>query len=88
MLQHVGMSWIISYNREMEYEMNTKSNHLDWLNKGPWYKINIFSKLHGIRFEGFITQARTDRNNIMCSLVTHDSLQLDYKDYESNIGDS
>ena len=29
MLHHVGMSWIISSNQEMEYEMNTKNNHLD-----------------------------------------------------------
>ena len=87
MLHHVGMSWIISSNREMEYEMNTKSNHLDWLNKGPWYNINIGSKLHGSRFEDFITQARTDRYNLMCSLVAHDRLQLDCKDNESSIGD-
>ena len=65
MLHHVGMLWMISSNQEMEYEMNTKINHLDWLNKGPWYNINICSKLHGIKFEGFITQARTDRYNIM-----------------------
>ena len=55
MLHHVGMSWIISSNLEMEYEINTKSNHLDWLNKGPWYNRNICSKLHGRRFEDFIT---------------------------------
>ena len=35
MFHHVGMSCIISSNREMEYEMN-KTNHQDWLNKGPW----------------------------------------------------
>ena len=29
MVHHVGMSWIISSNQEMEYEINTKSNHLD-----------------------------------------------------------
>ena len=29
MLHHVGMSWIISSNQEMEYDMTTKSNHLD-----------------------------------------------------------
>ena len=29
MLYHVGMSWIISSNQEIEYEMNTESNHLD-----------------------------------------------------------
>ena len=71
MLDHVGMSWIISSNQEMEYEMNTKNNHLDWSNKGPWYNKNICSKLHGIKFEGFITQARIDRYNIICPLVAH-----------------
>ena len=65
--------------------MNTKSNHLYWLNKGPWYNKNICSKLHGIKFEDFITQARTDGYNIMCSLVAHDRLQTYYKDYESSI---
>ena len=67
--------------------MTTKSNHLDWLNKAPWYNKNICSKLHGIKFEDFITQARTDRYNIMCSLVAHDRLQTYYKYNESSIGD-
>ena len=79
MLHHVGMSWIISYNREMEYEMN-QTNHQDWLNKVPWYNTFICSKLHGSRFEYFITQARTDQYNLMCYLVDHDRLQQDYKD--------
>ena len=70
----------------MGYEIN-KTNHQDWLNKGPWYNTSICSKLHGSRFEYFITQARIYRYNIMCSLVAHDRLQLDYKDYESSIGD-
>ena len=35
MLHHVGMSWIVSPNQEMEYEMNTKNDNLDWLNKDP-----------------------------------------------------
>ena len=86
MLHHVGMSWIISPNQEMEYEINTKSNHLNWLNKGPWYNINIYSKLHGIRLDDFITQARTDRYNLMCSLVAHDRLEPDYEDDVSSIG--
>ena len=76
---HVGISWIISSNQEMDYEMD-KNNHQDWLNKGPWYNISICSKLHGSRFEDFITQARTDQYNLMCSLVAYDRLQLDYKD--------
>ena len=86
-LHHISMSWIISSNREMEYEINAESNHLDWLNKGPWYNRNICSKLHGSRFEAFIAQARTDRYNLMCYLVPRDRLQLDYKDDESSIGD-
>ena len=59
-MHHVGMSWIINYNQKMEYEMNTKINHLDWSNKGPWYNKNICSKLHGIEFEDFITQVLID----------------------------
>ena len=64
-----------------------ETNHQDCLNKGPWYNISICSKLHGSRFEDFITQARTYRYNLMFSLVAHYRLQLDYKDDESSIGD-
>ena len=73
------MSWIISSNQEMYYEMD-ENNHQDWLNKGLWYNISICSKVHGSRFEDFITQAKTDRYNLKCSLVSHDRLQLYYKD--------
>ena len=38
-------------------------------------------------FEDFITQERTDRYNLMCSLVSRDRLQSDYEDDESSIGD-
>ena len=55
------------------------------MNKGPRYNKNICSKLHGIKFEDFITQARTDRYNLMCSLVAHDRLEPDYKDNETSI---
>ena len=54
----------------MKYEMD-KNNHPDWLNKFPWYNTAICSRLHGSLFEDFITHARTDRYNIMCSLVAH-----------------
>ena len=37
-------------------------------------------------FEDFIIHARTDRQNIMCSLVAHDKIQQDYEDDESIIG--
>ena len=71
MLHHVGMSWIISSNEEMKYDID-KINHQDWLNKGPWYNIDICSRLHGILFEDFIIHARTDRYNLTCSLVAQD----------------
>ena len=58
-LRHVGMSWIISSNKEMKYEMD-KNNHQGWLNKGPWYNTSIYLKSHGSMFEDFITHARTD----------------------------
>ena len=80
------MSWIISSNQEMNYEMD-ENNHQDFLNKGPWYNTFICSKLHGSRFEDFITQTRTYRDNPMCSLFAHDRLQLDYKNDESSTGD-
>ena len=47
----------------------------------------LTSKLYGTTFEDFITQARTDRYNIMCSLVAHDRLQENKPDYEISIGD-
>ena len=70
-LHHVGISWIISSNDEMKYEID-EVNHQDWLNKGPWYNTYICSRLHGSLFEDFITHARTDIYNLMYSLVVHD----------------
>ena len=52
-LHHVGISWIVSYNQEMEYEMDG-NNYQDWLNKGPWYNTSIYSMLHGFRFEDLL----------------------------------
>ena len=64
-----------------------KNNNQDWLNKGPWCNISICLKLHGSMFDDFITQARTDIYNLMCYLVAHDRLKLDYKYDGSSIGD-
>ena len=38
-------------------------------------------------FEDFITQARTDRYNIMCYLVVHDKMQPNYEDDKIVLGD-
>ena len=84
-LHHVGMLWIIISNNEMKYEID-KSNHQDWLNKGPWYNTDICSRLHGSLIEDFITHARTDRYNLMCYLVAHDKKIPAYEDDEISIG--
>ena len=39
-------------------------------------------------FEYFITYARYDRYNIICSLVAHYQIQPAYEDYETSMGDS
>ena len=75
-LHHVSMSWIIRSKKEMKYEID-ESNHQDWLNKGPLYNTAICSRLHGSLFEYFITHARTDRYNLMSSLVANDKKQPD-----------
>ena len=69
----------------MLYERD-KINHPDWLNKCPWYNTAICSRFHGNMFEDFITHARTDRYNLLCSLVTHDKKQPAYEYDESIIG--
>ena len=76
---HVGMSWIICSSEEIKYDID-KSNHPDWLNKGPWYNIDIFSKLHGSLFEYFISHERTDRYHLLCSIVSHDKKQPSHED--------
>ena len=78
-LHHVGMSWIIFSNKKMRYEIY-EINHPDWLNKGPWYNTDIFSKLHGKLFEDFITYSRIYIYNLLCSIVAHDKKQPSYED--------
>ena len=85
-LNHVGMSWIIITNKEMKYDTD-ENNHQYWLNKGPWYNTYIYLKLHGGTFEDFITQAGTDRYNLICSLVAHDKMQPDHEYDERKLGD-
>ena len=70
----------------MDYDNSTNSKKLEWFDTGSWYNKNICSKSYGTTFEDFITQARTDRYNIMCSLVAHDKLQENKTDYEISIG--
>ena len=43
--------------------------------------------MHGSLFEYFITNAITNRYDLMCSLVAHDKKLPDYEYDEINIGD-
>ena len=43
MLHHVGMSWIISSTKEMDYYNFTNSKNLGWFDTGPWHNTNICS---------------------------------------------
>ena len=85
-LYHVGMSWIISSNTEMKYEID-ENNHHDCLDKSPWYNTSIYLRLNVSMFEDFITHARTDIYNLMCYLVAHDKIQPDNEDDEISNGD-
>ena len=70
----------------MKYSID-EINHHDWLNKGPWYNIEIYSRLHGSLLEDFITHARANRYNLMCSLVAHEKKLPAYEDDEISIWD-
>ena len=59
-------------------------NNPDWLNKGPWYKKYICSKLHGTFSEYFIINDRTDRCNIRCYITAHGKQQPTYVDDTSS----
>ena len=71
----------------MDYDNFTNSKDLSWFDTGSCHNKNIWSKLYGTTFEGFITQARTYIYNIMCSIVAHDRMQDNKQDDESSIGD-
>ena len=77
---HVGMSWIICSDKD-------EINYPNWLNKIHWHNTAICSRLHGILFGDFITHARTNRYNILYSLVAHDKKQHAYEDDGSSILD-
>ena len=52
MLHHVGMSWIISSKKEMDYDNFSNHENVGWFETGPWHNKNICSKLYGTTFEG------------------------------------
>ena len=79
-LHRVGLSRIISSNKQMKYYIK-ENNHPDWLNKGPEYNTAICSKLHGTVFDDLIRNYRSDRCNIMCFITANDKSQPTYVDY-------
>ena len=63
----------------MKYETD-ENNHQNWLNKGPWYNTDIYSMLHVSMFKYFITHSRTERYNLVYSLVAYDKKLPAYED--------
>ena len=61
MLHHVGMSWMTSSKKEMDYDNFSNHKNVGWFDTGPWHNKNTCSKLYGTNSEGFIKQARTGR---------------------------
>ena len=80
----MGLSWIISSNKQMKYEIKEKDHH--WLNKGPWYNTNMCSKFNGTVLEYFIRNSITDRYNIICSITAHVRQQPIHVDDASSAG--
>ena len=50
MLHHVGMSWMISSKKEMDYDNFTNTENVGLFETGPWHNKNICSKLYGTTF--------------------------------------
>ena len=69
-LHHEVMSRIFCSNNIILYETE-ENNHPNWFDKDHWYNTDICSKLQYKVFEAFITNARTDRYNLMCSITVH-----------------
>ena len=42
MLHHVGMSWMISSKKGMDYENFSNRDNVGWFDKGPWHNKNIY----------------------------------------------
>ena len=69
-LHHVGMSWIIEANKNLEYYMEEHNSYL--ITVGPWYNIFICKELHGKVFETFIRNERTEIYNLTYSIDAHE----------------
>ena len=58
-----------------------------WMKGGPWYNTSICKKLYGNVFDGFIRNARTDRQNIMCDIDAHEQINpSEHDDGSRNCG--
>ena len=62
-LHHVGLSWIISSNNQMKYDI--EETNYNWLDKGPWYNIPICYNFHGSVFE-YLLEILKHIDTIVC----------------------
>ena len=68
--EHVGLTWIINTNQELNFYFQHPCT--SWILNGPLYNTMICSQLHGFYFEDCVTTTRRDIYNIMCSIEDHD----------------
>ena len=69
-LHHAGLSWIIQSNQKQNF--NFQRHCPSWMTNGPFYNTTICSQLHGQFFENYVTTARLEQYNIMCSIEDHE----------------
>ena len=62
MLHHVGMSWMITSKKGMDYENFSNHDNVGWFDKGPWHKKNICSKLAPLDYVDFYERKDIDEN--------------------------
>ena len=83
-LHHVGMLWTIENHEQLKYDMDIQNS--DWMKSGPWYNTYICKKLHGKLFEVFISNARTYRYHIMCSIDAYKKENQSSSCYDGSSG--
>ena len=69
--KHVGLSWIIQSKQNLNFDF--QHNCTSWILNIPWYNTTICSRSHGLVFLKYVTAARHDQYNPMCSIEAHET---------------
>ena len=68
--RNVGLFCIIQPNQKLNFYSRT--HFPSWVINGQWYNTMICSLLNGSSFEDYVTSARQDKYNLMCSIEAHE----------------